>query len=120
MRGSNDPLARARRADQRVAFAGLLLMACGLLIVGIGVSVVPFFFPMLLVIGVGVMLVGWRVRRRMRPLLASAAAGISVLAGLGVILAGYVALAIGAVLVVAGALVLAIVFIDAGRFVAPR
>lgn len=116
-RAPNDILVRARRADRRVAFAGLLLVACGALIVGIGLAVVPFFFPFALVVGGGVMLTGWRLRRRLRPLLAIAAAGVSILAGLGVMLAGVVALAIGAVLVVAGVVVLAIVFVDAGRFV---
>ncbi|HEX5395731.1 MAG TPA: hypothetical protein VFX74_01450 [Candidatus Limnocylindria bacterium] len=119
-RAPNDVLRRARRADRRLAFAGLLLVACGVLIVGIGLLVVPFFFPLTLVVGGVVILVGWRLRGRMRPLLASAAAGISVLAGLAVIFAGVVALALGAVLVVAGVVVLAIVFADAGRFIESR
>lgn len=119
-RSPNDVLARARRADRRVAFAGLLLVACGALIVGIGLAIVPFLFPFALVAGAGVILVGWRLRHRVRPLLGTAAAGLSVLAGLAVILAGGLALAIGAVLVVAGLMVLVIVFVDAGRFLERR
>ena len=119
-RPPDDPLAQARRANRRLAFAGLLLVLCGLLIVAIGLTVIPFFFPFALVVGAGVMLIGWRMRRRLGPRLGSAAAGASVLAGLGLLVAGGAAVVLGALLAVAGGITLAIVFVDAGRFLEVR
>ncbi len=119
-RSQNNPLARARRGNRRLAFAGLLLVLCGLLIVAIGATVIPFFFPFALVVGGGVMLIGWRLRRRLGPRLGIAAAGASLLAGLGAALAGGLGLVLGALLAVAGAITLVIVFVDAGRFLEVR
>jgi hypothetical protein len=112
----NDPLIRARRGDRRLAFAGLVLMLCGLLIVGVGLTVIPFLFPFALVAGGLVILVGARLRLRLGPATAMLAAGASVLVGLAVIVVGGAALAMGAVLAAGGLLTLAIVFVDAGRF----
>lgn len=119
-RPPDHPLSRARRGNRRVAFAGLLLVLCGLLMVVIGATVIPFFFPFALVVGALVMLVGWRLRRRLGPRLGAVAAGASVLAGLGVLVAGGVAVVLGALLSVAGAVTLVIVFVDAGRFLDVR
>ncbi len=117
IRHPDDSLARARRGSRRLAFAGLLLVLCGVAMVLVGLLVVPFFFPFALVAGAGVMLVGWRVRRRLGPTLGVIAAGASVAAGLAVVTAGGVAVVLGALLVAAGCGTLAIVFVDAGRFI---